>query len=714
VKKNLLAKIRFISIAIALTVLAVALSSCGGGNGDSDPIVEELPVQISTDEFWEELFLSSSIPGIAPVDLSKDLYFSFYADIAVGVDGNLFGLNVEIALIIDRTSRGADTGKNTALKLSLNGAAGAFTVYYFLADPGNIYLEADGGKYALPFETGVEDAFPDMVNGLLTNYPLIGGNSVSDLADLYAGPYGNAYRFIPALLRFVTDSGLLEAVGFSGTGDNFIDGLINQVLSGGENTETLIKTIARLLCENGSATVTAGCEYEITLSKVFNNILISALPDLKQLLGDNAVFKVRFSKKAAATGAPLTGLSINASIPGYGADKDKELNAEISLSLPRIAETDAAKAAETLGKTDEYGDLAINLEFAAEIPEEMIKLTLFDKLNSDYIYNGYDIKGRYTVTGTLSLNLSDVKKTVLKGALNKNGASLCEIFFTANSDTEGVLIIKFDKSNPDSENLGRVFADYVLSYRYSADIVARFMNSYEFAVTGIALRTLLPVWTGPKSDGATGGEATGGEATNRATGATTNGSVSDQTGADTGENSGPADITSDPRLAVSLKTFLDRRFINGLLKSLLIKDNSLLLSLPSMGDAIVSMIYPDVFSSLAEFCSAVYLDGNYYQNGAETAEFLDELASLFRGSVFSDGDDNGGDFLFKLLSASLTVSVSQEHLLASLTYGGKTASLSIAISFGGSVSLPFTPPSAGAAIVQAPFPLVDWTSLVSW
>lgn len=682
---------------LMVVVLVFALAACNTAQSDDEDDDSSASVKkkittesIETDTFFSEMESALSGIGKTAVDSTKDIEIScgFTFEYALG-DALSSSTEVDFRIILDRTSTGAAAGQNTSVYLSVLNDGEKLSLGYFLADPKKIYVDMGDSKQYVAFDLGINDTFACAVDGVLNNYDLGFGFSFMELLNTATATFGAEFTIgdlMNAVVSLVDFNALLG--GEDGEDlDPMIQSALDGLLAGGADGSSLFDTISMLggiIIDSNSVTVTSdGLVYRAELSKLLIGML-SRYVDASALINTSNSYGIGFVKKTSEIGAPAKEFFFDATLNGYGENGEDSVRFRCAVDNVFFGNVDGAEAKDLFGVTGDYQSFAIGGNLDLKLPDGLIKLSVPSEYNGGTPLSEYDLSGEYSLTFEGALNLDDLTKTALDCALVKDDKKIAVVTYADKTGGEGVLKIKFDKTEP----VGRILASLFAENFFEEDdaLLDVFLLSGEYQISGINLKSALPVYTG---DGA---ETSDGE----------------------GEGLGELDELRDALFFVEPDIFSGKGFFNYLLENLSVKNGKTTLTLDTLGDAFLAMFTSEKYTTVRGFAEYVYaLEFDLDDENIQLKTLIDSVQGILKGSAFVDPNGNGAKTLENLFDVSVVITSEGDSASATLTCGDLVATLVLEAYVPSSV-IPEEPVlSEGAAKETAPYPLVEWGDFLS-
>ena len=158
-----------------------------------------------TAAFFQNLWDAAAPIGGTEIADNKDLAVSMDMSIALGNDGTLADLGVNIGLVLDRTNNGAHSAATIGVYDHENNEVLA-KVYYFLDDPYVFYVEALGQSFQMAVDYNYNEEAAAIINGAITtklgdmlgdavaDFPAIATASVMDIINNLVDDFGASWN----------------------------------------------------------------------------------------------------------------------------------------------------------------------------------------------------------------------------------------------------------------------------------------------------------------------------------------------------------------------------------------------------------------------------------------------------------------------------------------------------------------------------------------
>ena len=155
--------------------------------------------------FFQSVWDAAQPIGGTAIEDNKDLAVSMDMSIALGNDGTLADLGVNIGLVLDRTNNGAHSAATIGVYDHENNEVLA-KVFYFLDDPYVFYVEALGQSFQMAVDYNYNEDAAAIINGAITtklgdmlgdavaDFPAIATASVMDIINNLVDDFGASWN----------------------------------------------------------------------------------------------------------------------------------------------------------------------------------------------------------------------------------------------------------------------------------------------------------------------------------------------------------------------------------------------------------------------------------------------------------------------------------------------------------------------------------------
>ena len=442
------------------------------GNGACDLCNElmEDPNKITSDVFFQNLWDAAAPIGGTPIGEDEDIAVSMDMSLSLSNEGILADLGMNIGLVLDKTTNGAHSAAKIGVYNHEDGAVIA-TVYYFLDDPYNFYIEALGQSFKMAVDYNSNEAVAAQLDGILNtalgtllgeetlkDFPEVAKLSVMGIIDRLTENFGEAWNLdapinaITGLLG-VNIGELLGSEDMAGTLE-WVNGILVPLATQlgiknfkGIDTEALATSdsvILDLLCgvgplvfrnveelENGEKTY-----LDLSSKGIIGKLgfILNTLPmGIGTLVKDMEEVSLSYTKDADGV---IDSFGMNIVL----GTSDKPIGIGISINDIAITGVDAAEADEVLGADKEtFKDyFEFNTGLTIEIAPETLVVKLEDR-------DAMDFAGTYEMNlrGQVDFMNETNNLTRILATIDHNGTTIARLTFDGTALALGV-----DSSSP--------------------------------------------------------------------------------------------------------------------------------------------------------------------------------------------------------------------------------------------------------------------------
>lgn len=478
--------IKKLLILVLALVMVFALVACnkdakpeddGGDEPGPNPGPVDTGIYIQPADYFEALWNASSVLGSKEFKEEDSMALSADLDVKLALGNDVFDLGIAIGAVLDTT------GANTAAKVKLydkEASANWLTLYYFVNDQDNIYVEAYDQKLCIPVAMdtwgGSETFVADLLNGLLGKTEIAEGTTIVDLINTIKTAGGKDWTIdsmlFPLLKVFGLDlAPLLKTIG----------GLLPIDVPEGEDITTLLpilKSIGGVAFDapkKAKGKYTGGCtreeidggyHYTGKLNSLVTGLIPGLLKDID--LGDllaNIEIALAFDTVEDATGIKdIDGFQIIVKSFGSEVAGGKDLTVQIGINEVKIENLGAAKADDAekffgIDKDNFKTNFNINLTVDLGITNKAVAIA-YDDLAVDFT-------GNYKLVLNGVVDLKEGINTKADLALLVGDKAVASAYFGPQDDKVSQLVVKVDNTvtideEPVVATLAKLFAPYGL------------------------------------------------------------------------------------------------------------------------------------------------------------------------------------------------------------------------------------------------------------
>lgn len=470
-------------IALAL-IMCVSLVACGDEGNDNPtpdnpnptPVPQPTTTTITTKEYFNRLWEKSSGIGNVEIPANKDLAghldFSFaitLEDTYEAYENVTIGANVDF--VLDRTNKDS---KNTAIKARLYGAGENWvTVYFFLNDPNNLYLDYAGQNIKMPIGSD-NSSFGTTLHDFIFEKDLNEGKegaeklTIGDLLAQFTDNMGADWDLNKLLDQVVALTGIniKEMLsGFQKTLDQI--GLTEQVLfdkDGKLNIKGVLTSDigSQLFVADKTQKTTDGdtVTYETALDSSLLSLVTSfikvdgkAISNLSQILNDKTNLGLIFKEKNEEMDGFTIKLDLNSITAKNSEGKTVHPSIAINLNKLELRPAGSADVVMATDKTNYSSDVALDIEAKVDLSGITLDLTAFDARN----YNRFS-----TVDGFDSFKLDGQLGISVKGSF--------DLINETNNKTKAAVVLSYQETGKTAVNIVEAsFVNNTLAFKVNHD-----------------------------------------------------------------------------------------------------------------------------------------------------------------------------------------------------------------------------------------------------
>lgn len=375
---------------------------------DPDPVA-------GSEVFFQNLWTAAAPIGGTKPETTDDLAVEMDMSLSLENEGILADLGVNIGLVLDRTNHGAHSAAKIGVYNHEDNSV-LLTVYYFLDDPYNFYIEALGQSFVMAIDYNSNEAIAAQLDGILntalgellgdavSSFPEVAKLSVMGIIDRLTADFGAAWNLdkpinaITGLLG-VNIGDLLAGPEMKDT-LNMVNGILKQLATSlkitnfkGIDTDALSESdsvILDLLCGVGPLlfrkveAIDGGERTYLDLSKggIIGKVgfLLDTLPmGLGTLVKEMEEVSLSYTKDAEGV---ISNFGMNIVL----GTEDEPIGIGISINDIAISGVDAAEADTILGADkDSFKDyFEFNTGLTIDIAPETLVVKLEDREAMDF------------------------------------------------------------------------------------------------------------------------------------------------------------------------------------------------------------------------------------------------------------------------------------------------------------------------------------------
>lgn len=394
--------IKTVLILALVLILVLSLVAC---NKEDDE-----PTTITATEYFAKLWDVSQGMGNTTIGENQNVAVSADLGVQLMIKGNGYengqaatvvkqslGIGIAIDAVLDRQHlEGDNKGTDTALKVKLYNAENGenwVTLYYFMNDTGNIYIDFAGQNIVLPFDY-MNDQHASGLSWAVFEQKVVAGKSIGEIVNMLAeqmGPTWNLNSFVNDILTLVEN-----ALNADKTGDdvisikNMIAGIVPYVglttsdlydTNGNIDISKILtnETVASLLFSDTAnelpAPTTVGDVTTYRAPLKFNSMVQTLLESVSIL--KNSQLTLTFSTK----NNQFNDFAIEADLPAVSNSSTGYLAARIGINKIEFRGVNAGQEYITKAGNNYSSDIALDINAAIDVTGITIHPEAFGDVN---------------------------------------------------------------------------------------------------------------------------------------------------------------------------------------------------------------------------------------------------------------------------------------------------------------------------------------------
>lgn len=452
--------IRSLFIVLLALILVFALVACNnkGGDKDKDKDKDKDDVQVeNVQEFFNTLWDQSKGIGNVTVGAKDDvklnvgLTLTLATETADGEVKQSIDVGVDLEAVLDRSSHNDNvaaeeqSSKNTAIKARLYDPTSGenwLTLYYFLNDVDNLYVDFAGQNLKVPFEY-FNNTYNGSLDKLMFRKELLKGKTLNEILTTVTQNMGANWN----LNTLVNDVVKLLGINLKEMveGSELISGMLGGMLedeggidalfdaNGSLNVNKILasKAIANALFINDNTIVNQNGYYRTGVKWAFVSGILSGdfANVLKQIITDDADVYLQFQTKDSK----LDSFGLKAVLNGHetrlpNGEDGVEVVPAVTLNITSlgIKKADASNAVKLAKDKAQYTtDKVLNASATLNLKGVKVDATKLDRINHDRFSsvaalngNTLQLTGKVSVDVSGRIDLADNDKLAAKAVLS--------------------------------------------------------------------------------------------------------------------------------------------------------------------------------------------------------------------------------------------------------------------------------------------------------